>query len=87
MIEPAAWKKPIISGPFVHNFTEVAKLLHEAGALEFCETADELSKQVMQLCEDEETNKKMGHAAAHVIENNRGAVTNLMGLVENSLSI
>lgn len=87
MIEPAAWKKPIISGPFVHNFTEVAKLLHEAGALEFCETADELSKQVMQLCEDEETNKKMGHAAAHVIENNRGAVTKLMGMVENSLSI
>ena len=81
-------KNPVANEKLGRGYpNHAAKLLHEAGALEFCETADELSKQVMQLCEDEETNKKMGHAAAHVIENNRGAVTKLMGMVENSLSI
>ena len=85
MIEPAAWEKPIISGPFVRNFDEVAKLLHEAGALTFCETADDLASQVMQLCEDKETRKKLGRAAAHVVQMNQGALIKLMGLVGDTL--
>lgn len=85
MIEPAAWEKPIISGPFIHNFHEVAKLLHDAGALKFCETADDLASQVVQLCEDEEASKAMGRAAALVVKKNRGALIQLMGLVGDTL--
>ena len=85
MIEPAAWKKPIISGPFVHNFSEVAKLLHEAGALAFCRDADELARYVVQICEDEKTSKQMGCAAARVVETNRGALMKLMDLVEHTI--
>ncbi len=85
MIEPAAWEKPIISGPYIHNFNEVAKLLYDAEALAFCETADELASQVMQLCEDEEAGKAMGRAAARVVKKNRGALIQLMALVSDTL--
>ena len=85
MIEPAALEKPIISGPFIHNFHEVAKLLHDAGALKFCETADDLASQIVQLCEDEEASKAMGRAAALVVKKNRGALIQLMGVVSDTL--
>ena len=69
----------------IHNFNEVAKLLYDAEALAFCETADELASQVMQLCEDEEAGKAMGRAAARVVKKNRGALIQLMALVSDTL--
>ncbi len=33
LLEPAAWGTPVLTGPALHNFTAIAALLDEAGAL------------------------------------------------------
>ncbi|MGB0866304.1 MAG: 3-deoxy-D-manno-octulosonic acid transferase [Granulosicoccaceae bacterium] len=49
LLEPAAAGKPIISGPYLHNFTEEAALLSEVGALEIRDNANDVINSVTEL--------------------------------------
>ncbi|MAT51196.1 MAG: 3-deoxy-D-manno-octulosonic acid transferase [Porticoccaceae bacterium] len=81
LIEPAAWGVPVLSGPELFNFTEVARLLTEADALAICRTAPELSREVGQLLADDERRRERGRRALGVAEANRGAMERLLTLI------
>ena len=85
LIEPAAWGVPVLSGPYLFNFTEVSRLLVEAGGLAICATATELAEQVVTLLADPELHQQMSSAALAVTEANRGALDRLTVLLESQI--
>lgn len=85
LIEPAAWGVPVLSGPHLFNFTEVGRLLTEAGGLAISATATELAEQVIVLLVDTGLHQQMSSAALAVTEANRGALDRLTKLLENQI--
>lgn len=85
LIEPAAWGVPVLSGPHLFNFTEVSRLLSEAGGLAICATATELAEQVVALLVDADLHQQMSRAALAVTEGNRGALDRLTVLLESQI--
>lgn len=74
LIEPAALGLPILSGPHLHNFTEISRLLQNAGAAQIITDATTLSDAVVALCSAKELREKIGLCAQKTIEANRGAL-------------
>ena len=85
MIEPAAWAKPILTGPHLFNFTEVARLLQAAGAIQVVDDAVALATAVQQLCNNPKLSRTQGQAALAVASANRGALERLMALIDQIL--
>lgn len=81
LLEPAAWGVPVLSGSRLFNFTEVSRLLEEAGALERCDNSDELAAVVIRLLGDPQGRRRLGEAARGVVEANRGAMERLLDAI------
>jgi len=82
LLEPAALALPILSGPNNSNAADVARRLVESGAAKIVHSANELSTALLALCNDTALRKSMGAAALDIFETNRGAVANVMKLIE-----
>lgn len=82
LIEPAAWGVPVLSGPSLFNFSEMATLLQAAGGMAVCSSAAELAAAVEQLLNDPQRRMAMGKSAQGVAEANRGAMTRLLDVIE-----
>jgi len=74
LIEPAALKLPILSGPRLENFVNVRDLLLASQALTIVKDAHELARSVMQLFSDQQSRLVLGRSAFDVSQQNRGAV-------------
>ncbi|WP_237067561.1 lipid IV(A) 3-deoxy-D-manno-octulosonic acid transferase [Microbulbifer guangxiensis] len=82
MIEPAAWGVPVVCGPHLHNFSTVAELLLEAGALRVAESAEAIAGVVAEWLEDPEMRRRDGAAGRLVAEANTGALGRLLEEIE-----
>lgn len=78
LIEPAAIELPILTGPHLHNFVEISKLLKSAGALQIVRDATELAEQVNALLLAQNLCTRMGKQAKRVVESNSGALAKHM---------
>ena len=78
LIEPAAWAIPILTGPHLFNFAEVASKLDEAGGMEICANSEQLAESVLRLLEHPVEYRAMAEAARSVAESNRGALSKLL---------
>lgn len=78
LLEPAALGKPVLSGPHLFNFLEIAAQLREAGAL--LEVADgaALAAQVGELWHDPARAQGMREAGLAVMRANQGALARLL---------
>lgn len=85
MIEPAAWSKPVLTGPHLHNFAEVARLMTAAGAMAVVDDSAALAQQVAALATNAELVERMGAAGFEVAETNRGALQRLLGHIDQLL--
>ena len=86
MLEPASLSKPIIFGPSVHNFEEIAKTLLENDSAIQVRDADELMQTISELLLDISRRNKLGSNAKTIFEKNRGAVDRLMKLIIPNIS-
>ena len=86
MLEPASLSKPIIFGPSVHNFEEIAKTLLENDSAIQVRDADELMQTISELLLDISRRNKLGSNAKTIFEKNRGAVDRLMKLIMPNIS-
>jgi 3-deoxy-D-manno-octulosonic-acid transferase len=73
LLEPAFFGKPVIVGPHMENFAEIAAKFAAAGALVRIESAAELAGAVRGLLEDGGRRKQVGDAARAAAESERGA--------------
>ncbi|TNF03658.1 MAG: 3-deoxy-D-manno-octulosonic acid transferase [Gammaproteobacteria bacterium] len=86
LIEPAAWEKPVLSGPHLFNFSEASRLLLEAGGMAVCADDQALVDEITRLLESPESAAAMAAAAKSVADNNRGALQRLLDVIERQLS-
>jgi 3-deoxy-D-manno-octulosonic-acid transferase len=85
MIEPAAWGVPVLTGPHLFNFSEASQLLLEGGAMQVCDSADQLADQVVELLQNQQKSTEMGSAAQRIADANRGALGKLLSVIEKTL--
>lgn len=86
LIEPAALGLPILTGPHLHNFTEISKLLQNAGAAQIINNSSEITDAVIALCSAKELREKIGKCAQETIQANRGALQKHVECVERCLN-
>lgn len=85
LIEPAALGLPILTGPNLHNFTEISRLLQNAGAAQIVTDSNSIADAVIALCSAKELREKIGKCAKETIEANRGALQKHVECVERCL--
>ncbi len=82
MLEPAALGKPVISGPHLFNFSEIAVAMEKADALCKVEDTDQLAEAVKKLFRSPRLRQAMGENGHRLVEQNRGALDRLLALLE-----
>jgi 3-deoxy-D-manno-octulosonic-acid transferase len=78
LLEPAALAKPVLSGPHLFNFLEIAAMLRNAQALvEVCDGVS-LGAAVQRLFEHPQQARQMAEAGLAVMKANQGALNRLL---------
>ena len=85
-LEAAAWGIPVLSGPSMFNFEDIARRLGDAGALVRCSDEAGVLEQLERLFCDENEKRRRGTAALTVLEANRGALDALFAGVKSLLA-
>ena len=82
LLEPAALGRPILTGPHNNNSPDIARLLVERGAAEVVHDAEGLGRRVSVLLSDPQERERIGALGRDSVDNNRGALGKLLGLIE-----
>lgn len=85
ILEPAALGVPVLVGPHTHNFEGITNTLLKQQAVRRVESAGQLGNAVLQLLRDDGERQRMGAAARHAFEQERGAVGRVMALIAQEL--
>ncbi|MBI4454326.1 MAG: 3-deoxy-D-manno-octulosonic acid transferase [Acidobacteria bacterium] len=85
ILEPAYFGKPILFGPYMENFREVAdNFLRRRAAIQVRNLTD-LTKQLLRLLQNCELRSSLGSNARKIISDNRGAAGNTMHQIRELL--
>jgi len=86
VLEVSASGVPVLTGPNVQNFQEIANEFHREGALVFVKDAAELGREMVSFVTDKARRDDVGGKGRALIEPNRGAlgrtVDGLSGLID-----
>jgi len=74
ILEPAAFGKPVIFGPHMENFREIASVMKREGAGIEIRSEKELSEAAQRLLTDRSYYTRASRAALRTIQNNQGAI-------------
>ena len=85
LLEPAAFGCPVLFGPYVFNFQEIASLLEKEGAGITVKDVSDLYKDIFLLIRDSSLRKKMGKASLSFIEKNRGVTDKVISLIKERI--
>lgn len=85
LLEPAALKKPGLTGPNFFNFQLITDNLIKANAVSLVMDENQLSSKVTQLLQDPERCEQMGSAGQHIVDSNRGALDKQYALIKGLL--
>ncbi|RMV46764.1 3-deoxy-D-manno-octulosonic-acid transferase [Pseudomonas syringae pv. helianthi] len=78
LLEPAALARPVLSGPHLFNFLEIATMLRKAGALQEVSDATSLATAVQGLFDQPQQARNMADAGLAVMKANQGALQRLL---------
>lgn len=78
LLEPAALGKPVLSGPHLFNFLEIAGQLRAAGALSEVANAAQLAERTATLLDTPAETQRMSTAGLAVLKANQGALERLL---------
>jgi len=70
--------KPVLTGPHLFNFLDIAAQLRDAGALAEVSNAPELASAIELFWNDSERVEKARSAGLKVLKNNQGALGRLL---------
>jgi 3-deoxy-D-manno-octulosonic-acid transferase len=82
MLEPAALGKPVVSGPSLSNFEEIARTLVEAGGMRVVDNPVDLAGALAELLKDPARARQIGARSVEAVKAGRGAVDRTMDLIE-----
>jgi 3-deoxy-D-manno-octulosonic-acid transferase len=81
ILEPAAFGKPIVFGPHMHNFAEIAGVFLSNGAAVQVASGNELGVVLRRLLHDPAERARLGGAARTLVDANRGAKDKTMAVI------
>jgi 3-deoxy-D-manno-octulosonic-acid transferase len=82
VLEPAVFGKPIVFGPHMSNFREIAEAFVSAGAAVRLDDEGQLETTLIELLGDPVRRARLGAAARALVEANRGAKDKTMAVIE-----
>ena len=87
LLEPAAMGTAVVTGPHLHNFSEISRRMDEAGALRILPDADAdgVADEVLRLLDDADARARMVEAGLQLVTNGRGALERTLALIEPRL--
>ncbi|HUR39415.1 MAG TPA: 3-deoxy-D-manno-octulosonic acid transferase [Planctomycetota bacterium] len=85
MLEPAALGKPVVSGPSLSNFEEIARLLVGVGGMRVIDNPVDLAGALTELLKDPARAREIGGRSVDAVKAGRGAIDRTMDLIENSV--
>ncbi len=86
VLEPARFRKPVVFGPHMENFRDMARTFLDAGAAVQVADAAELARAVARMLEDPELAERIGTRAARVAERNAGATARTVGAIRAAMN-
>ncbi|MRI31925.1 3-deoxy-D-manno-octulosonic acid transferase [Endozoicomonas sp. OPT23] len=87
MLEPAALGTPVLSGPSIFNFNEISQELVSSGGMKLVQSSNELAEQASELLASSDLRNSMGEKGKIFVESNRGALQELLNLVQKTLKV
>jgi len=85
VVEPAFWGKPIIFGPHMNNFRDVASLFLRAGGAVQVADPNGLADEVLRLLNHPADARLMGEKARSVVQEQAGAAMRILNQLEEWL--
>ncbi|PNS08490.1 lipid IV(A) 3-deoxy-D-manno-octulosonic acid transferase [Solilutibacter silvestris] len=85
LLEPAAVGVPILSGPHLHNFTDIARQLSTAGAMKIVDGPEMLGERLVELLGADDMRVQMGEAGRALVVDGRGALERTWQAIVDSL--
>lgn len=82
LLEPAALGLPVISGTYVYNAQDIADMFVSLGACRMVADARELAVAVEELIAKPQRARESGVRGLEIVQRNRGALNDLLGLLE-----
>ena len=78
LLEPAAVGTAVVTGPHLHNFSDIARRMREAGALHVGVDAAAVTAELDRLLADPQARARMAAAGRALVEQGRGALLRTM---------
>ncbi|MGY1408422.1 MULTISPECIES: lipid IV(A) 3-deoxy-D-manno-octulosonic acid transferase [unclassified Luteimonas] len=85
LLEPAAVGTPVVSGPHLHNFADIARQMQAAGALRVGEDADAVGAALIGLMDDADARAAMRDAGLALVRDGRGALQRTLDVIAPDL--
>lgn len=85
LVEPALFQRPIVTGPHLHNFQDIAESLSQAGGMAIVRSPEELEERIQRLIESPTLRQEVGRRAQGVIAQNQGATARAADRIVASL--
>ncbi|NUS59851.1 MAG: 3-deoxy-D-manno-octulosonic acid transferase [Lysobacter sp.] len=81
LLEPAAVGTAAVTGPHLHNFAEIARLMKNAQAVRIAKDVDEVYAALAELLADEAARTRMADAGRHLVAEGRGALARSLAMI------
>jgi len=85
IIEPASWGKPVLFGPHMQNFADIARIFLDAGAAIEVRNEAELESALRDLLARRERCEELSRKAQAVVAENRGATNRTVSAMKELL--
>ncbi len=85
IIEAAHFGKPILVGPHMHNFREMARTFLDGGAALQVRNSGDLARRLRELLGSVAARRRLGRNARRILRDHRGAVGRTVRIVEEYL--
>ena len=81
ILEPLIYKKPVLFGPYMQNFSEIAQALQDSGAGILVNSKEELLTQAERLLADQKAAQALGEKGFQILKVNQGATEKNMEMI------
>ena len=85
LMEPAFYRKPVVYGPYLRGYLEMAEMLEKAGGGIRVNNGEGLFIKLRDLLNDKISRENTGMAAYGIVESNRGATEKCLKVLEGLL--
>ena len=85
LMEPAFYRKPVVYGPYLRGYLEMAEMLEKAGGGIRVNNGEGLFIKLRDLLNDKISRENTGMAAYGIVESNRGATEKCLKVLESLL--